>query len=190
MKSDHSLFKIVIFLIAAFSARLGTSFTGKSCRITSRNTLFGAMRSFPDQKNIEEAAKVAVIAAGKIILDGSGKIDLSSGTKSKIGSRDIVTDCDVNAQNKIKEIVSGFYPSHKFLGEEDIAPGREAGAKAIDEKMHEEHLWIIDPIDGTTNFAHGQSLCGVILAYASKGYSRGTYYRDVRLITNECLFSC
>ena len=169
MKTDKFRLRIAILLLAILSIHLVTSFKGKSSRITSRNISLGAMRSFPDQKNIEAAARVAVIAAGKIILDGSGKIDLSSGTKSKIGSRDIVTDCDVNAQNIIKEIISGIYPTHKFLGEEDIAPGREAAAKAIDEKMHEEHLWIIDPIDVTTNFAHGQSLCGVILAYASKG---------------------
>ena len=109
------------------------------------------------------------MAAGKIITDGSGTIDLSSEAQSKIGSRDIVTYCDINAQAIIMKTVSDFYPTHKFLGEEDVAPGREAATKAINEKIDEEHLWIIDPIDGTTNFAHGQPLCGVILAYASKG---------------------
>ena len=32
-----------------------------------------------------------------------------------------------------------------------------------------DNLWIVDPIDGTTNFAHGIPLCGIIIAYASKG---------------------
>ena len=36
-------------------------------------------------------------------------------------------------------------------------------------KAQSDHLWIVDPIDGTTNFAHGMSLCGVIIAYAQKG---------------------
>lgn len=127
------------------------------------------MKCQSEQVNIEKVASDAVRAAGHIIRQGSGTIDLSTGTKSKIGSRDIVTECDTNAQVAIMQIILDSFPSHKFLGEEDVAPGRAAATKAIDDKIDEEHLWIIDPIDGTTNFAHGQPLCGVILAYASKG---------------------
>jgi Inositol monophosphatase family len=122
-----------------------------------------------EQQSIEKVASDAVRAAGNIIRQGSGTIDLSSGTMSKIGSRDLVTECDTNAQVAIIRVIKDKFPTHKFLGEEDVAPGRAAAARAIDEKINEEHLWIIDPIDGTTNFAHGQPLCGVILAYASKG---------------------
>jgi myo-inositol-1(or 4)-monophosphatase len=53
--------------------------------------------------------------------------------------------------------------------EEDVAPGAEASAQAVGRLANEEHLWIVDPIDGTTNFAHGMPLSGVIIAYASKG---------------------
>jgi myo-inositol-1(or 4)-monophosphatase len=133
------------------------------------NKTFHLKSSFAIQEDIEKIAHQAVTAAGKIILQGSGNIDLSLDTKSKIGSRDIVTECDINAQQTIKEIISHAFPAHSFLGEEDILPGREAASLAIAEKVDLDHLWIIDPIDGTTNFAHGQPLCGIILAYASKG---------------------
>ena len=166
-------------IVAALFFCVATSFKVPSIRTTSRslkalnavtsNVEVKAMLKHPDQDNIEAVARSAVMAAGKIITDGSGTIDLSSEAQSKINSRDIVTYCDINAQKIIMKTVSDFYPTHKFLGEEDVAPGREAATQAINEKIDEEHLWIIDPIDGTTNFAHGQPLCGVILAYASKG---------------------
>jgi len=45
-----------------------------------------------------------------------------------------------------------------MIGEEDIAPGIEASSKATLSYMNAKHLWIVDPIDGTTNFAHGMPL--------------------------------
>jgi len=50
--------------------------------------------------------------------------------ESKIGSRDIVTKTDQECQEIIKMIILKEFPSHKFLGEEDIAPGRDASIEA------------------------------------------------------------
>jgi myo-inositol-1(or 4)-monophosphatase len=58
------------------------------------------------------------------------------------------------------------------LGEEDVPPGKEASAAAIDAKLSEESspwLWIVDPIDGTTNFVHGMPLCMPSVAVSFKG---------------------
>ena len=117
----------------------------------------------------ELVAKMACKLAGKQIVKGSGSINLSTDVESKIGSRDIVTQTDLISQNIIKSTITSFFPTHTFLGEEDILPGREAASQALSEVMTHENLWIIDPVDGTTNFAHGMSLCGIILAYVSKG---------------------
>ena len=167
------------FLIKVIAAAAVISFSrvssfkkitpGMKTALFKRNLAVYATVEYADQLNIEDVAISAVRLAGKIILQGSGSIELSSGTKSKIGTRDIVTECDINAQISIKDTISAAFPSHKFLGEEDVAPGREAAIQALNDKMEEENLWIIDPIDGTTNFAHGQPLCGVILSYACKG---------------------
>jgi len=53
------------------------------------------------------------------------------------------------------------FPDHDFLGEEDVPPGKEASAAALEAKLSENEgwLWIVDPIDGTTNFVHGMPLC-------------------------------
>jgi len=56
------------------------------------------------------------------------------------------------------------FPAHDFLGEEDVPPGKEASSAALDSKLSFQSnssgwLWIVDPIDGTSNFVHGMPLC-------------------------------
>ena len=194
---SHLFFQIAL-TIAVICFSSVSSFQKYSCgrALFSKSPDFRlqTMKGQIEQESIEKVASDAVRAAGNIIRQGSGTIDLSSGTKSKIGSRDIVTECDTNAQVAIIQIIKDKFPSHKFLGEEDVAPGRAAATAAINEKVSEEHLWIIDPIDGTTNFAHGQPLCGVILAYASKGeyldFGRQPVSSDVACIYIPTLLQC
>ena len=60
----------------------------------------------------------------------------------------------------------------KYKGEEDVPPGKEASAAAIDAKLANNpsnYLWIVDPIDGTSNFVHGMPLCMPSVACAYKG---------------------
>lgn len=122
------------------------------------------------QKDIEDISIKAALLAGECIRKGRGSINLNTtDIESKIGSRDIVTKVDKECQDIIKSTILSKFPNHKFLGEEDIEPGIEASKAAIKRFEQEEHLWIVDPIDGTTNFAHGLPICGVIIAYASKG---------------------
>jgi myo-inositol-1(or 4)-monophosphatase len=64
------------------------------------------------------------------------------------------------------------FPNHDFLGEEDVPPGKEASAAAIEAKLFNsdsDWLWIVDPIDGTTNFVHGMPLSMPSIAVAYKG---------------------
>jgi len=71
----------------------------------------------------------------------------------------------------IREIVLESFSDHDFLGEEDVAPGKEASSAALDSKLKNsaDWLWIVDPIDGTTNFVHGMPLCMPSVAAAYKG---------------------
>ena len=63
------------------------------------------------------------------------------------GRFDLVTDADVASQRAIHEYLSGRFPDHAFLGEEDKSghgrPEKDAPP-----------TWIVDPIDGTTNYVH------------------------------------
>ena len=78
-------------------------------------------------------------------------------------SNDFVTNVDREAQQIITEAISRSYPEHHFLGEED---------DQTHENFHrdsEQPLWIIDPIDGTTNFVRQIPHFCVSLACSVKG---------------------
>ena len=80
-----------------------------------------------------------------------------------------MTSVDKMCQYTIKSIILRDFPNHSFLGEEDISPGIDAAEKALLKLEKKKNLWIVDPIDGTTNFAHGIPLCGVIIAFCESG---------------------
>ncbi|MCR4335498.1 MAG: inositol monophosphatase [archaeon] len=86
-----------------------------------------------------EIAKKACVEAGKIAM----KYFHGDFTITKKGRIDLVTNADVECEQKIKKVIASEYPTHSFLGEEEGAQGKS------------RNVWIIDPIDGTTNFAHG-----------------------------------
>ena len=88
----------------------------------------------------QSVAERACIEAGKVALKYfKGEFEVKH--KGKI---DLVTNADVECEQRIKKIISAEYPTHSFLGEEEGQQGEKS-----------EYTWIIDPIDGTTNFSHG-----------------------------------
>jgi myo-inositol-1(or 4)-monophosphatase len=115
-----------------------------------------------DDALLDQVLEVAMDAsrkAGEIILGNAGGAEV---TERKANSRDLLTLIDPLCEKIIKETVLETFPSHDFLGEEDVAPGKEASAAALDAKLSSsigEWLWIVDPIDGTTNFVSGMPLC-------------------------------
>lgn len=100
----------------------------------------------------------AARAAGSIINRASMDLDiLKINTKSP---NDFVTEVDQAAEQAIIETLLQAYPDHGILAEES---GRAHGAK------HSEFVWIIDPLDGTTNFIHGLPMYCVSIALAHRG---------------------
>lgn len=112
------------------------------------------------QTSVSQTAKLAALKAGDIILSGCGFVNIESDVENKMSTKDIVTEFDKKCQFAIKETIIKKFPHHKFLGEEDIDPGIEASKKGIESLINEDNLWIVDPIDGTSNFAHGMPLSG------------------------------
>ena len=100
----------------------------------------------------------AARAAGAIINRGSLDLDLLKITTK--GPNDFVSEVDQAAEAAIIEILLTAYPGHAILAEES---GREHGAQ------HSEFCWIIDPLDGTTNFLHGFPVYAVSIALAWRG---------------------
>ena len=76
----------------------------------------------------------------------------------------------------IRETVVAAFPNHQFLGEEEVDSGIDAAIQALEAKLEktaasepgEGYLWIVDPIDGTTNFASGIPLNMPSIAVANR----------------------
>ena len=100
----------------------------------------------------------AARAAGSIINRASLDLDLL--TISSKAPNDFVTEVDKAAENAIIEVLLQAYPGHGILAEES---GSDRGARDSD------YVWIIDPLDGTTNFIHGFPVYAVSIALAFKG---------------------
>jgi len=74
---------------------------------------------------------------------------------TKTNEMDIVTQIDSRNEQKIRDTVLARYPDHVFLGEELGASDGQAGSTAPRGAKPVTVRWVIDPIDGTVNFAHG-----------------------------------
>jgi len=106
---------------------------------------------------LNTAVKAARKAAAII---NRASLDLDLVRVSTKGARDFVTEVDRAAESVIIETLSTAYPQHAFLAEESGAShaGREA-----------EYTWIIDPLDGTTNFIHGFPQYAVSIGLRHRG---------------------
>jgi myo-inositol-1(or 4)-monophosphatase len=108
--------------------------------------------------------------AGSVINRGARDLDLLTVTAK--GPKDFVSEVDREAERAIVEILHASYPDHAILAEEGT--GREKNIEA-------EHVWIIDPLDGTTNFLHGFPQYCVSIALSHKGViTQGVIYDPVR----------
>ena len=96
------------------------------------------------QGSMLETAVLAAREAGSILLDNLRK---PRRTKVK-GLRDIVTDADMKAQRAIIEILQARFPDHDILSEES-----DPGAKVQVTATGRSYTWIVDPLDGTTNYS-------------------------------------
>ena len=79
-------------------------------------------------------------------------------TNEKSGAHDLVTSADIEGERIIVESIREEYPDHNILAEE-----------ADYESTDSEYTWIIDPLDGTNNFAHGLPVWCVSIACAHQG---------------------
>lgn len=97
------------------------------------------MTDFTVELNI---AKKAAKKAAEVIKTFRNKNSFSIDFK---GKNDLVTEADVKAENAILSVIEENFPEDHIMAEES----------SQEQYMPEERTWLIDPIDGTTNFAHG-----------------------------------
>lgn len=107
--------------------------------------------------DLEQIRRVGIGAAysgARIIRTCFGRISQIN----KKGAIDLVTEADVGSEDKIIGAIREKFPDHSILAEESgLNPGTSDGQ------------WIIDPLDGTTNFAHEVGIFAVSIAFALKG---------------------
>jgi myo-inositol-1(or 4)-monophosphatase len=104
------------------------------------------MSTSPDPLAVcEEAAR----AGGRVLGEWVGRF-----TATTKGPRDFVTEADRDAQAEIRRVVLTAFPSHGFVGEEgdDSGPPLPPGTPG---HSGSGTRWIVDPLDGTTNYVHG-----------------------------------
>jgi len=109
----------------------------------------------------------AARSAGNVIIRNLGKLDtLAIHTKDR---NDFVTEVDRQAEQQIIYTLRKAFPDHGILAEESGTQGND------------EYQWIIDPLDGTTNFLHGFPQFAVSIAMRHKGrMEHGVIYDPLR----------
>ncbi|WP_324668308.1 inositol monophosphatase family protein [Geochorda subterranea] len=103
-----------------------------------------------------ETAQEAVVRAGRLLHEHWREF-LEAGVGFK-GPVDLVTEGDRRSEATILEVIRSRYPDDAILTEERGAVGRES-----------EYRWLVDPLDGTTNYAHGLPVFAVSVAVERQG---------------------
>jgi myo-inositol-1(or 4)-monophosphatase len=107
------------------------------------------------QQPLLNIAVKAARKAGEVIIRSLNRIESLQVTTK--GRNDFVTEVDHAAERTIMDEVRRHYPAHAFMAEESGASGES------------DTVWIIDPLDGTTNFLHGFPTFAVSIAVQHKG---------------------
>src|SRR5947209_7281225 len=154
-------------LVSAPHRGLGSILRGAWRRVTAVRRVEGVpVAAETIEAELRDVAVGAVQAAGAAIRAVS-----EAGVQNVLfkgeGKRDLVTEADKRSEQIIVDAITGRFPDHRILAEE----GTSAGGAG-------EYRWIIDPLDGTTNFAHqyplycvsigvergGETIVGVVYA--------------------------
>ena len=97
--------------------------------------------------------------AGRVLAERFGRASLEVQHKGEI---DLVTESDLAAERLIVERIRSYYPRHDILAEESGTSAHEGAGESA-------YKWIIDPLDGTTNYAHGYPCFCVSIALEEEG---------------------
>lgn len=106
---------------------------------------------------VRRAAKAEIMPRFRNLTEGQ--------ISAKSGPQDLVTEADTSAEAMIARGILGLFPNAVVLGEETAVDNPDLRARAA----RAELAFIVDPVDGTWNFAHGLPLFGVILAVTRFG---------------------
>ncbi|MGB5064287.1 MAG: inositol monophosphatase family protein [Candidatus Competibacter sp.] len=113
-------------------------------------------------------AKRAALSASRILLRHFDNLERLSVTAKQ--RNDFVSEADVQAEQEIIQVLRKTYPNHGILAEES---GEQHG--------HDDYQWVIDPLDGTTNFLHGIPHFAISIGFRHKNrLEAGLIYDPIR----------
>lgn len=121
------------------------------------------MKTEESKNEYLHVAVAAATAGGEVTLRHFADL-AAAGITEKTNARHsegLVTRADIESEQAIVDTIRQSFPDHQFLAEEEHSSDVDA-----------EHLWIIDPLDGTNNFAHGIPHFAVSVAYYHNGQPR------------------
>jgi myo-inositol-1(or 4)-monophosphatase len=155
------------------------------------------MEAMPAERELLDTAIRAAEAAAKIHRLWSGRI--GSAEASRKGRADFVSRVDLEAQQAALDVIEKKFPGHEILPEEDDPERPRAALK----RGAGVPLWVVDPLDGTTNFLHGhpahvasvgvwvddEVLAGAVVAWATEerwwaGRGEGAFRNGSRIRTS------
>ncbi len=105
-----------------------------------------------DLRQLAERAEQAARAAGRVLR----RMQHAVKAREK-APKDLVSDADCEAQRAIRQVLETYYPKHGFLGE-------EGSAGSLPTLPH-GYYWVVDPLDGTSNYVHGVPSYAVSIAF-------------------------
>ncbi|RMF86846.1 MAG: hypothetical protein D6741_21380, partial [Planctomycetota bacterium] len=138
------------------SARTGLTMHGEHVRVDA-----------DDVQQFMEVCERALWAGGAVLRARLGKAAVS-----EKGTADLVTEADYRSQAAVFAVLHSAFPDHDVVGEESasgVDAGEYAGDRPLGRQSGSEFRWIVDPLDGTTNFVHQVPFFSVALALEHRG---------------------
>jgi len=108
----------------------------------------------PTPAELLAVCELAAQAGAEQLLAWRGRFQ----TREK-APRDLVTDADLASEQAVRRVIAEHFPDHGILGEE----------AAVMDQLDLPYCWVVDPLDGTINYAHGLPCYGVSVAVAHRG---------------------
>ena len=122
----------------------------------------------PETSELVQTAIQAATQAGQFLMDHVGRV---RNVRVKAGEgRNLVSEVDQNSERMIIDMILGRFPNHSILAEEGGTGGTST-----------EYRWVIDPLDGTTNYLHGIPVYCVTIGIEHRGRLVGGVVYDPNL---------
>ena len=112
-----------------------------------------------DYSDFLVVGETAARAAGEVLKDWMGKAPVT-----EKGPGDFVTQADIASQETIESMIRTSFPTHGFLGEEN-----QSAEDKTNPLVDSEFCWVVDPLDGTTNYIHQLRSFSVSIALLQRG---------------------